>query len=133
VTSRALSPADAPARLCELSADARACVLLDERGRVSGASDPDPERAEELGRVAAELVAAVDLAAPDGPPEQAEAQVGGGTVFTARRGRWTLVTVARRSALSALMHYDAREVLAELEGRPPVNRVWPPGEGGGQV
>jgi hypothetical protein len=114
-----LTPAEAPVRLCEMSADARACVLLDERGRVAGTSEEDDGRAEELGRLAAELVAAVDLSAPGGPPEQSESQVSGGSVFTARRGPWTLVAVARRSALSSLMHFDTRAVLAELDGGTP--------------
>lgn len=119
MTSGTLTPAEAPVRLCEVSADARACVLLDERGRVAGTTEEDGPRAELLGRLAAELVAAVDLSAPGGPPDQAEVQVSGGTVFTARRGRWTLVTVARRSALSSLMHFDTRAVLAELDGGLP--------------
>jgi hypothetical protein len=86
-----LTPERTARRLCELSADARAAVLLD---------------------------AAVDRAhrdIPGGPPEQVEAQVDGGTVYASRTPRWTLAVVARRNALSSLMLMDLRAVLGELQ------------------
>jgi hypothetical protein len=110
-----LTPADVPARLCGLAADARAAVLLDERGEAVGCSDPDEDRASELAGLARELLGAVDAAAADERPEEVEAQVTGGALYAVRRSRWTLVAVTRRSALSSLMRYDLRAVLAELE------------------
>jgi len=50
-----LSPERAPRHLCELSADARAAVLLDERGELAGSSEEDPERAQALAGLAREL------------------------------------------------------------------------------
>lgn len=120
-----LTPEDAAARLCELSADARSAVLLDAAGAPAGSSEADPERARELGELARELFETVDRATRDwdfDPPEQVEAQVPGGAVFASRTPRWTLVVVARRAALASLMLWDLRAVLGELEGGAPIRR-----------
>ena len=118
-----LTPERTAARLCELSADARAAVLVDAAGSVAGAGELDPERGRTLAELVTKLFEAVDRAPrPDGvdPPEQVEAQVEGGSVYASRTPRWTLAVVARRSALSSLMLLDLRSVLAELEGAPPI-------------
>src|SRR5918995_2632803 len=120
-----LTPERTPARLCELSTDARTAVLLDAAGSLVGSSEDDPARARELGDLARELFDAVDRATRDWevePPEQLEAQVPGGAVFASRTPRWTLAVVARRAALSSLMLWDLRAVLGELEGGPPIRR-----------
>ena len=107
-----LAPTDVPRRLVELSTDARAAVLIDDSGEpraVDGPADPD-----ELAEGARELLRAVDRAAEE-PPAELEAQVMGGSVFAVRGARWTLVAVARRSALASLMLYDMRAVLGGLE------------------
>jgi hypothetical protein len=106
-----LAPADVPKRLVELSPDARAAVLMDlesDAFEASGAADPD-----ELAACARELLRAVDRATEE-PPAELEAQVVGGAVFAVRGPRWTLVTVARRSALSSLMLFDMRALLGGL-------------------
>jgi hypothetical protein len=115
-----LPPERTPDRLCELSSDARAAVLLDAAGALAGCTEPDRERAERMGALARELFEAVDSAAAPAPAEQVEAQVPGGAVFASRTPRWTLAVVARRAALSSLMLYDLRAVLEELEGGTPI-------------
>jgi hypothetical protein len=120
----ALTPERTAARLCELSSDARAAVLVDAAGSLAGASELDPERARVLGELAVRLFEAVDRAPrADGvdPPEQVEAQVEGGAVYATRSSRWTLAVVARRGTLSSLMLMDLRSVLAELEGGPEIH------------
>ena len=120
-----LSPEAAADRLCELSADARAAVLLDAAGALAGSSEADPERARRLGDMARELFETVDRSTRDwdaDPPEQVEAQVAGGGVYGSRTPRWTLAVVARRGALSSLMLCDLRAVLSELEGGPAIRR-----------
>jgi hypothetical protein len=109
---RPSDPADVPERLVELSADARAAVLLASSGQASGAAGPVD--ADELAEGARELLRAVDRAT-DEPPSELEAQVLGGAVFAVRRLGWTLVVVARRSALASLMLYDMRVLLDGLE------------------
>ena len=115
-----LTPERTAERLCELSGDARAAVLLDAAGRAgerSGAPPGGVRRARRAG--ARSLFDAVDRAyrdIPGGPPEQVEAQVEGGAVFASRTPGWTLAVVARRAALSSLMLMDLRAVLTELEG-----------------
>jgi predicted regulator of Ras-like GTPase activity (Roadblock/LC7/MglB family) len=118
-----LTPERTAARLCELSSDARAAVLLDAAGALAGSSDPDAERSRTLGDLARELFETVDRATRDWdtePAEQVEVQVARGAVFASRTPRWTLAVVARRGALSSLMLYDLRAVLGELEGGPPI-------------
>jgi hypothetical protein len=82
-----------------MSPDARAAVLMDSSGDACAAR---------------ELLRAVGRAA-EGPSAELEAQVVGGSVYAVRGSRWTLVTVARRSALSSLMLYDMRALLRGLE------------------
>src|ERR671923_109960 len=101
-----LTPERTAARLCELSSDARAAVLLDAAGALAGSSDLDPERAWKLGDLARELFETVDRATRDWdaePAEQVEVQLPGGAAFASRTPRWTLAVVARRGALSSLM------------------------------
>jgi hypothetical protein len=121
--SGTLTPERTAARVCELSVDARAAVLVDAAGVLVGSSDLEPEPAAELAELARGLFEAVDAAprrAGVDPPEQVEVQVEGGAVYASRTPRWTLAVVARRSALSSLMLYDLRSVLGELEGGPAI-------------
>jgi predicted regulator of Ras-like GTPase activity (Roadblock/LC7/MglB family) len=121
-----LTPERTAARLCELSSDARAAVLLDAAGSLAGASEPDPERARALADLTRELFGTVDRATRDwdaDPAEQVEVQVRGGAVFASRTPRWTLAAVARRGVLSSLMLYDLKTLLRELEGGPPIRRA----------
>jgi hypothetical protein len=120
-----LTPERTAARLCELSSDARAAVLLDAAGALVSFSDTDAKRAHGLGDLTRQLFETVDRATRDwdaDPAEQVELQVPGGAVFASRTPRWMLAVVARRAALSSLMLYDLRAVLGELEGGPPIRR-----------
>ena len=127
-----LTPEAAPARVCELSSDARVAVLLDAAGSPAASSETDPERARALADLTRELFETVDRATRDWepePPEQVEVQVPGGAVFASRTPRWTLAVVARRAALSSLMLWDLRAVLGELEGGPTTRRSTSADEG----
>jgi predicted regulator of Ras-like GTPase activity (Roadblock/LC7/MglB family) len=121
-----LTPERTAKRLCELSADARAAVLLDAAGSPVSVHGVPAGRAQELSELARELFEQVDRAHRDiagGPPEQVEAQVERGTVYASRTPTWTLAVVARRAALSSLMLMDLRAVLGELEGGEPIRRA----------
>lgn len=120
-----LTPERTAERLCELSADVRAAVLLDAAGTPAGVHGVAKADSRELAELARELFEAVDRAhrdLPGGPPEQVEIQVDRGTVFASRTPRWTLAAVARRTALSSLMLMDLRAVLGELEQGRPIRR-----------
>src|ERR671923_160399 len=109
--SGTLTPDRTAARLCELSSDARAAVLLDAAGALVGSSDLDPERARMLGDLARELFETVDRATRDWdaePAEQVEVQVPSGAAFASRTPRWTLAVVARRGAPASLVLFDPR-------------------------
>ena len=110
-----LTPERVAARVCELATDARAAVLLEASGALAGSSEEDPERSTAFAELAGDLLDAVDAAAPAAPPAQVEALVERGAVYVVRTPEWTLAAVARRSALSSLMFYDLRTVLAELD------------------
>jgi predicted regulator of Ras-like GTPase activity (Roadblock/LC7/MglB family) len=113
-------------RLCELSIDARAAVLLDAAGSPASVHGVAAGHAPELATLAHDLFEAVDRAHRDmagGPPEQVEVQVDRGTVYASRTPRWTLAVVARRAALSSLMLMDLRAVLDELESGQPIRRA----------
>jgi len=123
-----LTPERTARRLCELSADARAAVLLDAAGAPAGFHGVPKSRSGDLAQLALTVFDAVDRAhrdMPGGPPEQVEIQVDGGTVYGSRTPRWTLAVVARRAALSSLMLMDLRAVLGELEGGAPIRRSTP--------
>jgi hypothetical protein len=98
----ALSPAQALDRLAELSPDIRAAVVLDDAGRRLAGSPAMAAPAAEL------------LAAAQAP----EVEVGAsrGVVYAVRGARHAIAVVAGRAALPALMRYDLRAVLAEVEG-----------------
>jgi hypothetical protein len=119
-----LTPGRTARRLCELSADARAAVLLDAAGAPAGHHGVSRDRSGDLAQLARTMFEAVDRArVPGGPPEQVEIHVDGGTVFGSRTPRWMLAVVARRTALSSLMLMDLRAVLGELEGGGPIRRA----------
>jgi Roadblock/LC7 domain len=129
-----LTPERTARRLCELSADARAAVLLDAAGAPAGYHGVSRDRSGDLAQLARTTFEAVDRAhrdMPGGPPEQVEIQVDGGTVFGSRTPHWMLAVVARRAALSSLMLMDLRAVLGELEGGAPVRRVTAAAAAGG--
>jgi hypothetical protein len=121
-----LTPERTAARLCELSSDARAAVLLDAAGALAGSSGIEPEHAEAFAELTRELLRTVDRATRDwdaDPAEQVEVQLPSGAAFASRTPRWTLAVVARRGALASLMLYDLRAVLGELAGGPPIRRA----------
>ena len=131
-----LTPERTARRLCELSSDARAAVLLDAAGAPAGFHGVTPDRSGDLAQLARTLFEAVDRAhrdMPGGPPEQVEIQVDGGTVYGSRTPHWTLAVVARRTALSSLMLMDLRAVLGELDGGAPIRRSTAAAAAGGPV
>jgi hypothetical protein len=97
----ALTPDLALAYLGELSVDVRAAVLLDAGGRVLAGD-------EDLADAARDLLAATDGSA-------IEVATGRGAVFAVRSPAHALVVVTGRFALPALVLYDLRAVLADLE------------------
>ena len=126
-----LTPERTARRLCELSADARAAVLLDAAGAPQGYHGVSRDRSGDLAQLARTMFDAVDRARmPGGPSEQIEIQIDGGTVYGSRTPRWMLAVVARRAALSSLMLTDLRAVLGELEGGPEIRRSTAAAEAG---
>ena len=111
VQIESLRPQDAPDRLRELSPDVRAAVLIDTAGSLVGVS---PEGGEGLAELVRELVAEADAAA-GAPAAQLEAQVERGAVFFTRDPRYVLAAVTRKVALSSLVLYDQRALLAAVE------------------
>jgi len=99
----------AVARLEAMSADLRACVILDPAGEALAASG-DPERWR---GVAQGLLAAADAAAGE-PVTHAHVGTEDGEVFAVRQDGFALVAAAERFALAGLMVFDCRAVLRDL-------------------
>jgi predicted regulator of Ras-like GTPase activity (Roadblock/LC7/MglB family) len=114
MATASLSPAQAPAALCELSREIRAAVLADPAGAPLGVSGVEAEHARSLGAAAAELFGAVDRACPERPVEQVEVQVEGAGIYALRDAHFTLAAVASRTALPSLALLDLRHVLARV-------------------
>lgn len=97
----ALTPDDALARLAELAPGVRDAVVLDAAGGVLAGP-------AELAEPAAALLRATDAAAVEIGDER-------GTVLALRGEGHSVVAVAERPALPALMLYDLRSMLEDLE------------------
>lgn len=106
------TPEESLARLQELSRDVLAAVLLGPGDRLRACTVNDPDRAADLGRLAAELFAAA-ADETGSRPRQIEVGTPLGAVFAIRLRGWTLAAVTRRLALPSLMFYDLRSVLPE--------------------
>jgi predicted regulator of Ras-like GTPase activity (Roadblock/LC7/MglB family) len=113
VAEAALTPELALQYLGELSTDIKASVLVSSDGRTAAAGLPG-EAADRLGELTVELFERADAADAD-PVSQVEVSTGDGGVFALRGERWTVAVVTGRFALSSLMFYDLRTVLADLE------------------
>ena len=101
--------------LVEVSADVRAAVLLDPAGGLLAASVADAQRARRLAELAHELVLAADCRLRATRPSRSRPRSSGGAVFAVRSARHTLACVVRRLALPALILYDLRQALLEVE------------------
>ena len=117
VADKALTPELALDYLGEMSTDIRAAVLLDGDGRLAAGSPDDDGRAERMRTIALELFERADEAA-GGPRSacQVEVTLPDAAVFGVRSDTWTIAVVANRLALTSLMFYDLRSVLADLGG-----------------
>lgn len=112
--SATLSPELALEYLAELSTDIKASVIVSADGRTAAASRPGGpgDRMRDLTR---QLFTDADTA-DDDPVTQVEVSTGAGAVYAVRDERWIVGVVTGRFALSSLMFYDLRRVLADLEG-----------------
>jgi hypothetical protein len=102
-----LTPERAADFIAGLSTDVRACVLLDEGGRLVAVDQAH----EADGQALADL--ANGLLERAGTP-QVEVSTGTGIVYAVRAGGRTLAAVTGRFALSSLVFYDMRRALEEL-------------------
>jgi predicted regulator of Ras-like GTPase activity (Roadblock/LC7/MglB family) len=116
VSAPALTPELALQYLGELSTDIKASVVIAADGRTAAASKPG-EAGDRLRVLTQQLFEHADAADTE-VVSQIEVSTGDGIVFAVRDERWIIAVVAGRFALSSLMFYDLRAVLADLEGRP---------------
>src|SRR3954453_21757947 len=114
MSAPALPPALALQYLGELSIDIKASVVTSADGRTAAASRPG-ESGDRLRELTTQLFERAD-AADARPVTQVEVSTGTGAVYAVRDERWTIGVVTGRFALSALMFYDLRTLLGDLEG-----------------
>ena len=110
----ALTPELALRHLEELSTDVRAAVLLDAHGELAAGEPDDRELAEDLRELLLELLESAESADEEAVAE-VEVTSPAGAVFAVRARDFTLAVVTDRSALSSLIRYDLRRVLADLD------------------
>jgi hypothetical protein len=104
----AFSPEEALARLDELVAELREAVVLDAGGRILAGR-------EALARPARALLASVGDAAGPAGIDAIDVSLDEATVVAVRSARYAIAAVADRGVLPALLVWDVRHVLAELE------------------
>ena len=112
----ALTPELALRYLGELSTDIKASVVVSADGKTAATSRPG-ETGDQLRELTAELFKRADEADSQ-EVSQVEVSTGDGAVYAVRTERWTAAVVTGRFALSSLMFYDLRAVLADLEAKP---------------
>jgi hypothetical protein len=118
VAEPTLTPELALAYLGELSTDIRAAAVLDGKGAVAAQSGFDDGDEQSLRDLVGDLFDQAARAAADtGPAPQVEVALPEGVVFAVREKGWTIAVVAGRFALSSLMFFDLRMVIADLSGQ----------------
>jgi hypothetical protein len=115
IVSATLTPELALQYLDELSTDIKASVVMAADGRTAAASHPG-ESGDRLRELTRELFEGAD-STDDRKVTQVEVSTGDGAVYAVRDQQWTIAVVTGRFALSSLMFYDLRSVLADLEGK----------------
>lgn len=110
----ATTPALALRHLGELSPDVRAAVLVDAQGELAAGEPDDRGLSEDLRELVLDLLESAD-AADEEPVAEVEVTGPTGAVFVVRARGFTLAVVTDRFALSSLVRYDLRRVLAGLD------------------
>jgi hypothetical protein len=98
------------AGLAEMSADLRACAIVDGSGNVLAASADNEwgPAVERIWRAADEI--------EGGRVSQVHVATGDGEMFAARSGELTAIGLSARHALASLMFCDLRSALREANG-----------------
>ena len=105
------------ADLTEISSQIRAAVVFDDQGKVAGSTLTDSDRAEELARGAAELLAVAEgVKTGDGTElTQLEAATDEGSVFVVREGKTRIAATTGVDPTVGLVFYDLKSALRNLE------------------
>ena len=111
----------AVARLLEVSADARGCVISTR----AASRSPPAARSSTGARPAARLLAAADAAAGE-PVSHAHVGTEDGEAFAVRLDDLALVAATERFTLAGLLLFDIRAVLRELARGPAAAAVAAP-------
>jgi predicted regulator of Ras-like GTPase activity (Roadblock/LC7/MglB family) len=108
------------ADLTEISSQIRAAVVFDDQGKVAGSTLTDSDRAEELARGAAELLAVAEgVKTGDGTElTQLEAATDEGSVFVVRQGKTRIAATTGVDPTVGLVFYDLKSALRNMEQKP---------------
>jgi predicted regulator of Ras-like GTPase activity (Roadblock/LC7/MglB family) len=112
------------ADLTEISSQIRAAVVFDDKGKVAGFTLGDSDRAEELARSAAELLAVADgVKSGDGTElTQLEAATDEGSVFVVREGKTLIAATTGVDPTVGLVFYDLKSALRNMQQKPEPKR-----------
>ena len=115
------------ADLTEISSQIRAAVVFDDEGKVAGSTLEDAARAEELARVAGDLLEqAGKIKTGDGSLNQLEAATLEGSVFVVRDEKRRIAATTAPQPTVGLVFYDLKSALRQIEQKP---RATPPKRG----
>jgi predicted regulator of Ras-like GTPase activity (Roadblock/LC7/MglB family) len=112
------------ADLTEISSQIRAAVVFDDKGKVAGSTLGDSDRADELARSAAELLAVADgVKSGDGTElTQLEAATDEGSVFVVREGKTLIAATTGVDPTVGLVFYDLKSALRNMQQKPEPKR-----------
>ena len=112
-----MEPNEALAELMDLSSQFEDVAIVGESGFVL-ASSGQPERGEQLARIAAELLAAASDLRPSGEVSRVEVALETSSVFVVSEGGRTAVATTVPEPTAGLVVYDLRTALRRLDEEP---------------
>lgn len=104
------------ADLTEISSQIQVAVVFDEQGKVGASTLADAGRADELARVAQELLAAAEaVKAGESKLTQLEIATEEGSVFIVREGKACIAATTGRNPTVGLVFYDLKSTLRNVK------------------
>jgi predicted regulator of Ras-like GTPase activity (Roadblock/LC7/MglB family) len=114
------------ADLTEISSQIQAAVVFDDTGKVAGSTLDDPGRAEELARVAGDLLEqAGKIKTGDGSLNQLEAATLEGSVFVVREAKVRIAATTAPEPTVGLVFYDLKSALRQVNLEPERKKAAP--------
>ena len=114
--SRDMDAQQALADLTEISSQIEAAVVFDDQGKVAGSTIAHGDRADELAKAAAALLAAAEeVKTVESVLTQLEVSTGEGSVFVVRDGKTSIAATTGGNPTAGLVFYDLKSALRSVK------------------